>query len=271
MSDWINHPITQSIFTPFVTAWITTKLFNHNRLSGLALIAGFCSTVYLVADFNFESLSTIKKIILLGLIAAIIGLLLDLATLKNKKFARYLLATACSIVPLWMLWPVLLQKEIQEAAVYGISIALYMMWLTILVDCLSTKSTRAGSVGMSMGIAISISASLGSSAILGQLGLSIGISCCAFLLVQLISGKTYSCGRTFTLPLSILCGLIMPATIVFAQAPWYSLAVVAAIPVAAFIPLPKNWSLRKQVIILSILTIVIATSTILVDLILVPK
>jgi len=36
------------------------------------MIARFYSTVYLVAAFNFESLSTIRKIILSGLIATAI-------------------------------------------------------------------------------------------------------------------------------------------------------------------------------------------------------
>ena len=261
MNDWAGHPIIQSIIVPFVAAWITTKSLNHLRLSGLAVIAGFCSTVYLIADFNFESLSTIRKIILSGLIAAIIGLLLDL-TLSNRKYVRYLLAIACIIVVLWISWPVLQQKEILEATVYGTSIVIYMIWVIILVDRLTNKPARAGSAGMSLGIGIGVSASLSSSAILGQLGLSIGMACGAYLLAQLISGKTYSCGRIFTLPLSVLCGLIMPATIMLAQAPWYCLPVIAAVPLVAHVPLPSNWSLRKHIIVLSMLTLIIATSTI---------
>ena len=265
MNDWVNHPITQSIIVPFVVAWITTKSLNHLRLSSLALIAGFCSTVYLIADFNFESLSTIRKIILSGLIATIIGLIIDLTSI-NQKFIRYLLAITCSIVVLWASWPVLQQKEIQEAAIYGIGIVIYMIWVTILVDRLTTKPARAGSAGMSLGIGIGISASLGSSAILGQLGMSIGVACGAYLLAQLISGKDFSCGRIFTLPLTVLCGLIMPATIMLAQTPWYSLPVIAAVPLVAHVPLPGNWSLRKHIIVLAILTLVIAISTILITL-----
>ena len=265
MNDWISHPITQSIIVPFVAAWITTKSLNHLRLSGLAVIAGFCSTVYLIADFNFESLSTIRKIILSGLIATIIGLLLDL-TSSNQKFVRYLLAIACSIMVLWMSWPVLQQREIQEAAIYGIGIVINMIWVTILVDRLTTKPARASSAGMSLGLGIGVSALLGSSSILGQLGLSIGVACSAYLLAQLTSGKVFSCGRIFTLPLSVLCGLIMPATIMLAQTPWYSLPVIAVVPLVAQVPLPSNWSLRKHTILVAMLTLIIATSTILITL-----
>jgi len=169
-------------------------------------------------------------------------------------------------VVLWMSWPVLQQQEIQEATIYGIGIIIYIILVTILVDRLTTKPTRAGSAGMSMGIGIGVSASLSSSAILGQLGLSIGVACSAYLLAQLISGKAYSCGRIFTLPLSVLCGLIMPATIMLAQAPWYCLPVVAAIPLIAHVPLPSNWSLRKHITVLSMLTLIIASSSILITL-----
>jgi len=72
LNDWTGHPIIQSIIVQLVAAWITTKSLNHFRLSGLAMIARFYSTVYLVAAFNFESLSTIRKIILSGLIATAI-------------------------------------------------------------------------------------------------------------------------------------------------------------------------------------------------------
>ncbi|MDP1559592.1 MAG: hypothetical protein Q8K59_04865 [Nitrosomonas sp.] len=46
-----------------------TPLFSYLKLSGLTVIAGFCATVFLIADFNFESLIIIKRIILPGLIA----------------------------------------------------------------------------------------------------------------------------------------------------------------------------------------------------------
>ncbi|TFH07173.1 MAG: hypothetical protein E4H07_09420 [Nitrosomonadales bacterium] len=263
MNDWVSHPITQSIIVPFIAAWITTKLLNHLRLSGLAVIAGFCATVYLVANFNFEPLSSIKIIILSGMVAAVIGLMLDL-TSNTWQFMSYLIAITCCNVVLWMLWPVLQQRDILEATIYGIGIVVYITWVTILFDRLATKPARAGSAGMSLGIGIGISASFSASALLGQLGFAIGMACSAYLLTQLISGKPYFCGRTFTLPLSILCGLIPPATIMLAQMPWSCLTVLAAIPLVANVPLPRNWSLREQIIVLSILTLIIAASSILI-------
>ena len=42
---------------PFVVALVAAELLLRLRLSGLAVIAGFCATVYLVADFTFFSCS----------------------------------------------------------------------------------------------------------------------------------------------------------------------------------------------------------------------
>ena len=54
----------------------------------------------------------------------------------------------------------------------------------------------------------------------------------------------------------------MPAAIILSQTPWYCLPIVAAIPLVAHVPLPKIWSLRKQIVLLSILTLIIAILTI---------
>lgn len=224
------------------------------RLSGLAVIAGFSATANLIADFNFEPLSAIKKIILSGLTAAAIALLLDLIS-GNWRFMRYLIAVASGSVTLWVLWPVLQQKEVLEAALYGAGIVAYAMSLSIFMDRLATIPARAGAGGMSLGIGVGTSALLGASALLGQLGLAIGAACGAHLSIQMLSGKPLSCGRMFTLPLSLLCGLIAPAAMMLAKLPWYCLPLLAVIPVVAHIPLPGNWSLRQQIIVLCLLTL----------------
>ena len=103
MSEWLNHPAVQSGIAPFIVALITAELLNRLRLSGLAVIAGFGATVYLVADFNFESLSAlsaIKKIILSGLIAAAIAPAFDLVS-DGWRFLRYLISAACGGVDMF--------------------------------------------------------------------------------------------------------------------------------------------------------------------------
>ena len=254
MNEWLNHPAVQSGIAPFIAALIAAGLLNRLRLSGLAVIAGFCITVYLVAGFTFEPLSAVKKIILCGLIAAAIAPLLNLAP-SNWRWVRYLIAAVGGATALWVLWPVLQQQGIWKAAAYSAGITTYAIWLAVFMDRLADMPTRAGSAGIGLGIAVGASALLGTSALLGQLGFAIGASCGAYLLIQMLSGKPLSCGRTFTVPLSLLCGLLAPAAMMLAKLPWYCLPVLAAIPVIALMPLPQGWSLRQQIIVLSLFTL----------------
>jgi len=60
----------QGGLAPFVVALIVAELLQRMRLSGLAIIAGFAVTVYLVSDFSFEALTASRKIVLLGLLSA---------------------------------------------------------------------------------------------------------------------------------------------------------------------------------------------------------
>ena len=259
LNDWLNHPALQSGAAPFAVALITAKLLNGTRLAGLAAITGFCATVYLAADFNFEQLTAVRKIILCGLVAAVIAPLLDLAP-RNWHCARYLIAAVCGAAALWVFWSILRQKELTEAVVYGAGIAANVMWLVTFMDRLSGIPIRAGAAGMSLGVGVGASALLAASALLGQLGLSIGAACGAYLLVHMINGKPLSCGRTFTLPASLLCGLIALAATLLARLPWYCLPLFAVIPMAAHVPLPRNWPPRRKIMVLSLLTLAIAAA-----------
>ena len=254
MNDWLNHPAIQSGVAPLVAALITAKLFNSLRLSGLAVIVGFCTTVYLVADFNFEPFTVVRKIILCGLAAAIIAPLIDL-TARNGRFIRYLITAGCGSAALWVFWPILHQKETPEAAIQGVGMVMYMIWISIFMDRLSTMPISAGAAGAGLGMGVGTSALLATSALLGQLGISLGAACGAYLLIQILSRKPLSCGRTFTLPLTFLCGLIGLAAVLLAKLPWHCLPILAAIPVVAHVPLPRNWLPRKKIIALSILAL----------------
>jgi len=50
LNEWVSHPMVQSIIVPFIAALIASKLLSRLRLSGLAVIAGFCAVVYLYLE-----------------------------------------------------------------------------------------------------------------------------------------------------------------------------------------------------------------------------
>lgn len=253
MTQWFSHPAVQSGVAPFIAGLIIAELFQRLRLSGLAVIAGFCVTVYLIADFSFAPLTAIRKTILTGLVAAGAAILLDLLP-RGWTFVRYLIAITAGAVALWVFWPVLSQKGMKEALLYGGGVAAYLVWLAAAMDGLNDKPVRAGAAGWVLGFGTGGSALLGASALLGQLGLAIGAAAGAYLFIQMISAQKLSCGRTYTLALSLLCGLIGAAALLLAKLPWYCLPILAAIPLAAYVPVPERLALWLQALILSIYT-----------------
>lgn len=269
MPEWLdllrekfNNPIVQSGVAPFVAALLVAKLLSYIRLSGFAIIAAFAATVYLIADFNFDSLTIVKKIILVGLIAAAIAPLLDLAS-SQARLIRDLIIIASVSVILWVFWSVLQPKELKGFAIYGLGLITYIACLAVLLDRLASAPIRAGAAGMGLGASIGVSALLSASALLGQLGISIAMAGVAYLLFQFFSNRLLPCGRTFTLPLTMLCGLIAPAAMILAKLPWYCLPLFLLTPLAALIPLPENWSLRWQTVGILLFTLIGATIPVL--------
>ncbi len=79
MNDLLNHPAVQGGLAPFVAALIVALVLGRAKLAGLAVIAAFCTAVYLISGFGFTPLTATRKIVLLGLTAAAVGILTDFA------------------------------------------------------------------------------------------------------------------------------------------------------------------------------------------------
>ncbi len=261
MSEWLNHPALQSGLAPFLAALIVAALFDYVRLSGLVVLAGFCTVVYLTLDFNFESLSITKKIVLSGLVAGGIAPLLAMLP-DHWWFVRYVLGVAAGAVTLWVFWPVLAQKNLLDGRLLASGLTVWVVWLVVFSDFLSTQSVRAGAAGMGLGLGTGISAMLGASALLGQWGLAVGAACGAYLILQFMKNRSLSCGRTFTLPVSLLSGLLASAALLLARLPWYCLPVLAMIPLIVRLPIMQGMPIRIQVVGFSLLTLsIVAVST----------
>ncbi len=255
ISEILDNPVMQSGIVPFCVAAITAKLLGYFRLSGLAVIAGFSATVFLISDFDFGNLSVVKKIILSGLVAAALAPMLDLL-LGKEQLRRYVIMTGCAGVTLWVFDAVLQYRDINEMVLYSFGMIGFIVLLSLLMDNLSLKPIRAGAAGMGLGLGVGFSAGLSSSALLGQLGLSVGMAACAYVLIHLLGRQLLPCGRTFTLPLSLLSGLIALAAVMLAKLHWFYLPILFIIPAIAHAPLPPQWSLRTQIVVLSLLTLI---------------
>ena len=231
-------------------------LLQPARLGGLAIIAGFATVVALVNDFSFTPLTVTRKIMLIALIAPLVGIALDFV-LKPGATGRVLLGVMAACAALWAFWPVLGQRGLMPALVTGAFIAFFIAWLVVFTLSLAGSPVRAGAAGLALGIGAGGLAILGASALYGQYGIAIGAAAGAFLLVPMLSGKKIAAGATFTLPAALITGLLGAATMLLAQLRWYSLVVLALVPVAAKLPLPEKMPPWLQAIVASFFTLLV--------------
>lgn len=256
----LNNPAVQAGLAPFLAGLITAVLFRRIKLSGLAIIAGFAITVYLASDFTFAPLTSVRKIVLLGLTGAVLALLLTLLDLRRFGSLLSLLGGAAAI---WTVLRIIQQQPTQAILLWGAGCAAYVAILIWGMDKLSDKEPlRAASAASALGIGSGGAALVGASALLGQFGLALGAAAGAHLLLQMITNKPFPTGRTFTFPLALISGLTGCVAVLGAQLPWYVLPILAVIPLAAWLaPLPKR-SVRIQSLLLSILTFALAVGAI---------
>lgn len=241
----LNHPAVQAGFAPFLVALVCAASFRRISLSGLAIIAGFAVTVYLASNFTLEPLTAVRKIVLLGLISAALGVL---SGLFQPRWLAPLLPLLGAAAAVWTAQRILQQHTPQVALLWGAGCAAYVALLVWGMDSLANQPVRAANAATALGIGTGGSALVGASALLGQFGLAIGSAAAAYLLIHMLGNKALPVGRVFTLPVALIAGLTGCIAVLSAELPWYALPALAAIPLAArFAPLPGK-SLRMQIL-----------------------
>jgi len=256
--EFFGHPAVQGGVAPFVVGLVVTLLLQSVRLGGLAVVAAFATAVYFVAGFTFSPLTATRKIVLLGLLAPVIGISIDFG-FKATRAGAGMLALAAGVVALWIFWPVLLQKEIAQIWLFGGVAAVAVAFMVGFGQMfLADHAVRAGAAGLGAGLGVGVAAILAASATYGLYGIALGAGSGAFLLVQMLRGKPGTAGATFTLPAMLIPGLVAVGAMVLAQLPWYSVLVLALVPVGARLPVPPSARVWQQAMLLSLYTFIIA-------------
>lgn len=260
MEQFLSHPAVQAGVAPFVAALIVALLLYRLRIGGLAVIAAFATAVWLISDFNFTPLTATRKIVLLGLCAAVVGVLLDVA-FKPTRIGAALLAIAAGLAALWVFFPILRQKEIAAAVLPGGVAVLLSAWLVgSMQSLLGERPVQSAAAGLMLGLGAGTLAILGASASFGQYGISLGAGAGAFLLVMMITGKPLAAGATFALPAALLSSLLVAGTVILAQLPWFAAAILGLVPLAVRMPGPDRSPVWVQAFVYSLYAAVIAVA-----------
>ena len=259
MESFLSHPAFQAGFAPFIAGLIVVAALQFLRLGGLAAVSGFATAVFLISGFGFTPLNATNKIVLLGIAAAVVGLLVDFA-FKPTRFGHAVLAVAAGAAGVWTFTSVLQQKELMTALVAGGGIGVFLAWLAAAGLAQTGHSVRAGATGLGLGLGGGVACILGASAKFGSYALALGAASGAFLLWQMVTNRRVHAGATYTLSTAVIAGLLLTGTMMLAQLPWYSLAIFAVVPLATLLPLPEKSPVFAQVIVASVYALAVAAA-----------
>lgn len=241
MHELLQNPVVQAGIIPFSTALLLGLILNRGGLywAGIAFMGGFIATVYVVVGFQFHPWTSTRKIIALGLGAGGLGLLLDFYP-GSRRWLPVLLFILAGAAALWLSWPVLQRREGADLFLMGAGSILFTGWCTAVVEPLRLNSAQASAVAVALGFGTGAVVLLGASALLGELGIALGAAGGALWLLTAVT-RRIQLGSSAMLPAGLLCGLIGIAGHVYAKVPWYSLALLALVPLCVRVPPPSQW------------------------------
>ncbi len=229
MDELMQNPAVQAGVAPFVAALVVAGLTRKTRLLALSQIAGFAAVVALAIGFSFESLTSTRKLVLVGLLTLLPVLLLELKDWSSRPVARSVVALLAGLAAVWVVLRVLQQKETAAALLAGAASALYLFLLVESTLRVSSDSVRGAAAGLVLGLASGALALLGASALLAQVGIAVGAAAGAALLVQMIAGVRSPVGATLSLPASVIAGLVGLLAVLTGSLPWFCLLPTLAI------------------------------------------
>lgn len=229
MTELLQHPAVQAAVLPFAAALFLAALLRHTRQLGLAVVAAFLCAVLLTMGFDFESLTSVKKLVLVGIGAAAAGVVLEMVADQPRWSHRVVVAAGTCLAILWVLQRLLAQREPASAILAGAAATLYCLALLAGGDRTSRDPVSAAAIALVMGLGSGALALLGASAQLAQLGIALGAGAGATLLVQMLAGKSAPAGWTLGLFAHVIAGLVGLLAVFTGSLPWYCLLPLALV------------------------------------------
>jgi hypothetical protein len=253
MTALLENPLVQSGAVPLLAGLIVALLLGRLRLGGLAVVAAFAAAVALITGFTFTPLTATRKIVLLGLAAAPAGVLADLL-LRTGRVRAIALAVVAGAATLWTFWPILAQKPLVEAWLPGTVATLLVAWLVAATNgVFVSRPVEASVAALWLGVGAGALALLGASALFGQYGLALAAGAGGFLLVMMIRNRVQDAGSTLALPAALVAGLLASGALILAQLQWYAAALLALVPLAAWLQIARRSPVALRAVLLSLL------------------
>lgn len=237
MEQLLSRPEVQSAVIPFIVALAVAVGLKKVTASAWiwALFAAFLCSALLINGTTLIPLTGTRKIILLVLGACLVAALVPIV-LRSVRWQRQLATGLVILAMLWVFWPTI-ERQGNNAIIYFLAGGLMLIWFTAWgLDRCRGRQAQLHGAGLGLLLGTGLCATLGASALLGQLSLALAAGCGGLLLAWVLPGNAVT-ANTVGRPLAIL-PYLMPAIMIslaatlFARLPWYALASLAAIPLA---------------------------------------
>ncbi len=255
--ELLDNPAVQGGVAPLVVALIVAAVLARTRFAGRAIVAGYATCIALSTGFGFSPLTASRKIVLLGLLAPVAGIALDLPGRASARVAAAV-AVIAGLLSIWVFWSVLAQREGAAFYLAAAAIAVFTAVLGALVLSLRDDGVHAGAAGVGLGLGVGIAAVLSASISFLLSGVAIAASAGALLLVQVVRSRNIAPGFVGTLTIGLLVALFAGATLLLAEMPWYGLALLLLVPLAMKLPAGERLPFIGRAALLALYALVAA-------------
>lgn len=249
----MNDPLVQAGLAPFLAGFAVALILFRLRLGGLAAVAGFCTTAWLIGELRFEPLVGMRRLMLLAVAAPALGLLADFAFRPGRTTA-YVLGVFFAAAAVWVFSNFLTARTPVQAFIVGGGIVLFVAWTVAMTASLHANSVRAGAAGLGLGLGVGLCMLVIPASTEMRLGLAVGAASGGFLFLQMIVGQRIDAGLMFSLAAGVQAALVAAAAFFAARLRWTELAILATVPLAARLPLPTRWPVWAQTLVAGLYT-----------------
>jgi len=237
MISILTNPAFVSGFVPLLVSLVIAGVGIRITYptSGVVFGISFYTSVHLTTGLQFLPLTNIRKILIIGLAAIVLGAAMDTIN-KRTVYTTFIIFILASIAAAWVVWPVV--SRVENTAFWSMFLPslLYVGWVTIWNEQLNLQPQRATMATLAMGIGLGVCALLGATALIGQLSIAMAATAMAYLILLLLK-KNVQLGSQFTLPIGVLAGLLGISAVDYARLPWYCLIPLAGIPLLVRLPI----------------------------------
>lgn len=211
---------------PFIVALALAAPLARTRWLAVAQAAGFAACATIAIGWSFESLTATRKLAIVGVASLVLCVFVERS---RKPWAETLCVLLLAAASVWVLWRLLVQKELAAAAVAGVLAAAYVAWQVAASLKISADPVRGTAAAAALGFSAGAVAILGASAVLGIAALAAGFAAAATLIVQAWRGVAAPHARSASLPATSVAALVPAAAVMTGELSWYVLLPLLAV------------------------------------------